>query len=306
MSSLRYNFTHHKEATDMENNGICTAPQVMGILNINNESFFEGSRHTALDEVAEAFGQMIDQGADIIDIGACSTRPGSTPVTEQQEWEYLREPLQLIARKYLPGGELHNLSGRKIKISIDTFRSEIVRRAYDILGNFIVNDISAGEDDRYMLSTVGELGLPYIAMHKKGTPSTMQQMCSYPNGVVNEVAEYFIDFEDRAARYGIKEYIMDPGFGFAKNLEQNYELFNGMQQLVRKVGESSGEKRKILVGISRKGMIWKPLGITPDEALCGTVALNLQALLQGADIIRVHDVKEARQCVKLWELLTKK
>ena len=287
----------------MENNGFCGTPQVMGILNINNESFFQGSRHTALEEVDATFGNMIAQGADIIDIGACSTRPGSTPVTMEQEWKYLQGPLELIKEKYVEGEEL---SGRKIQISLDTFRSEIVRRAYDILGNFIVNDISAGEDDPCMLSTVGELKLPYIAMHKRGTPDTMQQMCSYPNGVVNEVAQYFVEFEERAAKYGITEYIMDPGFGFAKDLEQNYELFNGISQLVEKVGEGTGKRRQILVGISRKGMIWKPLGITPNDALCGTVALNLQALLKGADIIRVHDVAQARQCVKLWELLTKK
>ena len=287
----------------MENNDFCGTPQVMGILNINNESFFQGSRHTALEEVDGAFAEMIAQGADIIDIGACSTRPGSTPVTEEQEWEYLKGPLKLIREKYVDGKEL---SGRKIQISLDTFRSEIVRRAYDILGNFIVNDISAGEDDPYMLSTVGELKLPYIAMHKKGTPDTMQRMCSYPNGVVNEVTQYFVEFEERAAKHGITDYIMDPGFGFAKDLEQNYELFNGISHLVDKVEEGTGKRRQILVGISRKGMIWKPLGITPDEALCGTVALNLQALLQGADIIRVHDVAQARQCVKLWELLTKK
>ena len=301
---------------NMEHNVTCSTPQVMGILNINNESFFQGSRHTALEEVEKTFAEMIAQGADIIDIGACSTRPGSTPVSEEQEWEYLQEPLKLIAEKFLQGGEYqyllgdgnkcHKLSGRKVQISIDTFRSEIVRRAHDILGNLIVNDISAGEDDPFMLSTVGELGLPYIAMHKRGTPSTMQQMCSYPNGVVNEVAQYFIDFQERAAKHGIKEYIMDPGFGFAKNLEQNYELFNGIRQLVQKVEESTGKRRQILVGISRKGMIWKPLGITPDDALYGTAALNLQALLQGTDIIRVHDVAQARQCVKLWELLTKK
>ena len=287
----------------MKKNGTCSTPQVMGILNINNESFFQGSRHTTLEEVDKAFAEMIAQGADIIDIGACSTRPGSTPVTEEQEWEYLKGPLKLIREKYVDGKEL---SGRKIRISLDTFRSEIVRRAYDILGNFVVNDISAGEDDPLMLSTVGELGLSYIAMHKRGTPDTMQQMCCYPNGVVNEVAQYFIEFEERAAKYGITEYIMDPGFGFAKDLQQNYELFNGISQLVEKVEETTGKKRQILVGISRKGMIWKPLGITPDDALCGTVALNLQALLQGADIIRVHDVVQARQCVKLWELLTKK
>lgn len=280
-----------------------TGPMVMGILNINNESFYSRSRHTALEDVDAALCKMVEDGADIIDIGACSTRPGSTPVSLEQEWEYLKDPLELIAGKYLHSGEHLELSGRKVQISIDTFRSEIVRRAYGLLGDFIVNDISAGEDDPLMLSTVGELGLPYIAMHKRGTPSTMQQMTDYPQGVVNAVVEYFREFEQRAAKYGIKEYVMDPGFGFAKNLEQNYLLFKAMPQLVDEIEEYAGKKRKLLVGISRKGMIWKPLGITPDEALCGTAALNLQALLLGADILRVHDVAEARQCIKLWELL---
>ena len=268
-------------------------PQVMGIINVNNESFFSGSRLTAAQEVLSRIGQMVSQGASIVDLGACSTRPGSTPVSLEQEWEYLKGVLELVARE--------NLSG--VKISIDTFRSDIVRRAYDIVGEFIVNDISAGEDDPYMLSTVGELGLPYIAMHKRGTPSTMQQMCDYPNGVVEEVTDYFKDFEARAAACGIKEYIMDPGFGFAKNMEQNYTLFKGMPQMKSEIAGFAGVERKLLVGISRKGMIWKPLGITPDEALCGTCAMNLQALLLGADIIRVHDVAEAVQCVKLWECL---
>ena len=352
------NFTFTMIDCTMEELLQCNTPQVMGILNINNESFFQGSRHTALEEVDAAFGNMVAQGADIIDIGACSTRPGSTPIPLEQEWDYLKGALKLIKEKYVegeglwgkgviedalkgkglegeglwekevPGGALsgrgqkgkvleekglegeellgRKLSGRKIRISLDTFRSEIVRRAYDVLGEFIVNDISAGEDDPLMLSTVGELELPYIAMHKRGTPSTMQQMCHYPNGVTNEVAEYFKKFEERAAKFGIKEYIMDPGFGFAKNLEQNYELFNGIPQLISQIEEFAGKKRQLLVGISRKGMIWKPLGITPNEALCGTVALNLQALLLGADIIRVHDVTQARECVKLWKLLTKK
>lgn len=291
----------------MEHTGISatngsSTPKVMGILNINNESFFKGSRHTSLADVDTAFCNMVAQGAEIIDIGACSTRPGSTPVTLEQEWEYLREPLELIGKKYLAG---EGMQEKRPQISIDTFRSEIVRRAYDILGNFIVNDISAGEDDPQMLPTVGELHLPYIAMHKRGTPATMQQMTDYPQGVVNAVIEYFKEFEERAAKYGISDYIMDPGFGFAKNLEQNYELFKGMPQLCRAIEEYAGASRRLLVGISRKGMIWKPLGITPNEALCGTVALNLQALMLGADILRVHDVAEARQCIKLWELLRK-
>ena len=268
-------------------------PQVMGIINVNNESFYSGSRYTAAREVVCRIEEMASLGASIVDLGACSTRPGSTPVTLEQEWEYLKGVLELVARE--------NLSG--VKISIDTFRSDIVRRAHDIVGEFIVNDISAGEDDPCMLSTVGELGLPYIAMHKRGTPSTMQQMCDYPNGVVEAVTDYFKDFEARAAACGIKEYIMDPGFGFAKNMEQNYTLFKGMPQMKSEIAGFAGVERKLLVGISRKGMIWKPLGITPDEALAGTCAMNLQALLLGADIIRVHDVAEAVQCVKLWECL---
>ncbi len=275
------------------------SPMVMGILNINNESFYRGSRAVALEEIDARIGQMLAEGADIIDIGACSTRPGSTPVSEQQEWEYLREPLKFIKEKYLSVCE----SKRELKISIDTFRSGIVRKAYDVVGEFIVNDVAAGEDDDAMLQTVGELKLPYIAMHKRGTPATMQQMCNYENGVVNEVIDYFKRFEERAAECGMTEYVLDPGFGFAKTLGQNYELFNGMPRIIDEIEKSSGKRRELLVGISRKGMIWKALGITPEEALSGTVALNLQALQLGADILRVHDVKEAVQCVKLWEYL---
>ena len=275
-------------------------PQVMGIINVNEESFFSGSRFTAADEIQKQIEEMICQGASILDLGACSTRPGSTPVTEEQEWEYLRVALEVVGKSFQGTKTVY---GEDVRFSIDTFRSDIVRRGYDMIGNFIVNDISAGEDDPLMLPTVGELGLPYIAMHKKGTPDTMQQMCHYPNGVVEEVTGYFREFEERAARYGIEEFIIDPGFGFAKNLEQNYTLFKGMPQIISSLEKSHGKRRKLLAGISRKGMIWRPLGITPDEALCGTAALNLQALLLGADIIRGHDVKEAVQCVKLWECL---
>lgn len=298
------NTNHHTEdKVTLGRGGQERIPLVMGILNINNESFYAGSRHTALEEVDYAFGQMVAQGADIIDIGACSTRPGSMPVTLEQEWDYLQEPLKFIAQKYYSGNGSIESSGRKIRISIDTFRSEVVRRAYDIIGDFIVNDISAGEDDPYMLTTVGELSLPYIAMHKRGTPNTMQQMTDYPNGVVNAVIEYFKEFEERAAKMGIKEYIIDPGFGFAKTVEQNYELFKGIPVISAAIEQMLGKRRELLVGISRKGMIWRPLGITPDEALCGTAALNLQALLLGADILRVHDVAEAVQCLKLYQLL---
>ncbi len=272
------------------------SPKVMGILNINNDSFYSCSRSTETTQIVARLEQMLAEGADIIDIGACSTRPGSTPITLEQEWEYLQKPLEAIAERY-------PANMRNFGISIDTFRSTIVEKACNILGIFTVNDISAGEDDPAMLPTVGKLGLPYIAMHKRGTPDTMQQLCNYPEGVVEEVIDYFKNFEKKAAEHGITDYIIDPGFGFAKNTEQNYTLFNGMPRIISEIEEFSGKKRELLVGISRKGMIWKPLGITPEEALCGTVAMNLQALMLGADILRVHDVKEARQCIKLWECL---
>lgn len=273
-----------------------TCPLVMGIININNESFYSGSRCVTVESFSQRLRQMADNGADIIDIGACSTRPGSTPVSLEQEWSYLQKPLESLA------------SMKNIRISIDTFRSEIVRRAYGIIGPFIVNDISAGEDDSQMLPTVGKLGLEYIAMHKRGTPDTMQQLCSYPNGVVKEVADYFIKFGERAAACGINDYIIDPGFGFAKTVGQNYELFRGMPQMMELISSATGSgfqpnRRALLVGISRKSMLWKPLQITPEEALPATAALNLQALMLGADILRVHDVKEAVQCVKMYSML---
>lgn len=282
------------------------SPRVMGIININRESFYGNSRCLGIKEVKERIETMLIQGADILDIGGCSTRPGSTPVSREQEWEYLEKPLKFIAREYLQGGNRPGIfqeHGGRYAISIDTYHSEIVRRAYDIVGEFTVNDISSGEDDNRMLQTVGELQLPYVAMHKRGTPDTMQQMCQYPDGVVNEVVRYFLDFEERAAQYGIKEYTADPGFGFAKTLRQNYELLNGLPRIKKALGEDRGKVCRILAGLSRKGMIWKLLDITPEEALCGTAALNLQALLSGADIIRVHDVKEGVQCVRLYQAI---
>lgn len=296
----------------------------MGIINVNEESFYSASRCRDLSSFSRQLDSMISSGAGIIDIGACSTRPGSTPITLEQEWQLLKEPLEYIASAGIPGMEgiagieeipgMEGITGteeKRLRISIDTFRSEIVRRAYDTIGDFIVNDISAGEDDALMLPTVGKLGLEYIAMHKRGTPSTMQQLCDYPQGVVHEVSEYFLEFEKRAAACGINDYIVDPGFGFAKSVEQNYELFKGMPQLMEIVsGKKSpsligSNRRRLLVGISRKSMIYKPLGITPESSLCATAALNLQALMLGADILRVHDVKEAVECVKLYKLLKK-
>lgn len=263
-------------------------PLIMGIVNINNESFYSNSRCLNPTAVINRIDEMVCQGADIIDIGACSTRPGSTPVTAEQEWDYLKEPLEAIKSANYP-----------IKFSIDTFRADIVKKAYDIIGDFIVNDISSGEDDPAMLECVGGIGLQYIAMHKRGTPNTMGSLCNYPNGVVNEVTEYFMNFHKNAERYKISNYIIDPGFGFAKTIEQNYELFRGMPLLKENLEKFTGVKQTILVGISRKTMIWKPLGVTPNEALNGTIALNLQSILLGGDILRVHDVAPAKECAIL-------
>ncbi len=265
--------------------------KVMGIININNESFYGKSRRITVEDVEKAYLQMIEDGADIIDIGACSTRPGSTPVTLEQEWEYLQEPLERLAQVK---SEMF-CNGQEVpEISIDTFRSEIVRRACDILGPIIVNDISAGEDDPQMLSTVGDLGLSYIAMHKRGTPDTMQTLTEYPDGVVAEVKRYFEAFAEKADKFGIEDWILDPGFGFAKTLEQNYELLEGLDEL-------QSLERPILAGVSRKSMIYKLLDITPEESLPATCILNYRALQKGAAILRVHDVKEAVQTVRLFE-----
>ncbi|MBQ3175416.1 MAG: dihydropteroate synthase [Bacteroidales bacterium] len=348
MHNLLANGSIHDFPAEGEAKGdMCNMPVVMGIINVNEESFYSASRCSSLQSFSRQLEQMLSSGAGIIDIGACSTRPGSTPITLDQEWKLLKEPLEHVAKSGLCAAAAGVCPPR---ISIDTFRSEIVRRAYDTIGDFIVNDISAGEDDPQMLPVVGRLGLEYIAMHKRGTPSTMQQLCDYPRGVVQEVAEYFLKFEKRAAECGIGNYIVDPGFGFAKSVEQNYELFMGMPQLMDIVsgdatqsdhtpaginsignisnggntgkcgsisngssnsscsnarGISSSNRRRLLVGISRKSMIYKPLGITPESSLCATAALNLQALMLGADILRVHDVKEAVECVKLYQLLKK-
>ena len=366
MHNLLANGSIHDFPAEGEAKGdMCNMPVVMGIINVNEESFYSASRCSSLQSFSRQLEQMLSSGAGIIDIGACSTRPGSTPITLDQEWKLLKEPLEHVAKSGLCAAAPGVCPPR---ISIDTFRSEIVRRAYDTIGDFIVNDISAGEDDPQMLPGVGRLGLEYIAMHKRGTPSTMQQLCDYPRGVVQEVAEYFLKFEKRAAECGIGNYIVDPGFGFAKSVEQNYELFMGMRQLMDIVsgnvepsrmcsgqtkhasnnsdlegdsadaGQShhtmggaisnggkcgsisngssnsscsnargiiSSNRRRLLVGISRKSMIYKPLGITPESSLCATAALNLQALMLGADILRVHDVKEAVECVKLYQLLKK-
>lgn len=265
------------------------SPAVMGIINMSPDSFYTGSRCLSEDEFEVKFAKMLEDGASIIDIGACSTRPGSIPIAEEEEWELLKPALKKVLRVF-PASV----------ISIDTFRANIVERAFDFVGDLIINDISAGEDDSQMLQTAARLELPYIAMHKRGSPLNMQNMCDYKN-VTLEVKEYLSNFVVRAQEAGIKEIVLDPGFGFAKNREQNYQLLDNLGVL--KIKNNEGKPYPILVGLSRKSMIHKSLSITPEEALSATCALELVALLNGADILRAHDVKEAVQMVKLYELI---
>lgn len=260
---------------------------IMGIVNLTDDSYFAESRCADVDAALGRVEKMVAEGADIIDFGACSTRPGSLPVGEDEEWRRLSSVLPEI-RAAFPD----------VRLSVDTYWSSVVERTYDCIGDFIVNDISAGEDDPLMLPVVGRLGLEYIAMHKKGTPLSMQSLAEYED-VTTEVTAYFIDFADRACKAGVMNWILDPGFGFAKTLEQNYSLLSDLSSLKRSY---AGFSPRILVGISRKSMVYKALGISPEEALPATQSLHMAALIQGADVLRVHDVKEAKETVTLYRL----
>lgn len=253
----------------------------MAIVNLTDDSFYAASR-CDLDSVVARVGRFIDEGATIIDFGACSTRPGSLPVGEDEEWCRLKPALKAVREAY-----------PHVAISIDTYWASVVEKAYDLIGSFIVNDISAGRMDPLMLPAVGRLGLPYIAMHMRGTPYDMQTLCEYDD-VVGEVVEYFRDFEERARVNGLKKWIPDPGFGFAKTIGQNYELMRGLDRL---------QYPDLLVGVSRKSMIYKVLDITPEESLPATQVLHFHALNHGATILRVHDVAEAACTVALWRRL---
>lgn len=255
---------------------------LMAIINITDNSYYSASRFLAnggadIDAVRRRVRQVLDEGADIIDFGACSTRPGSEAVGADEEWRRLEPVLRLMADEF-PG----------VEVSVDTYWADVVRKAHKILPELIVNDISAGEDDPQMLPTVGELGLRYIAMHKRGNPGNMQSLCDYPEGVTQAVLQYFRDFAIKAEHYGIKDWILDPGFGFAKTVEQNW-------QMLRELGRFKELGRPILVGISRKSMIYKPLGLGPEDVLPQTCEAHRQAIANGATILRVHDVAPARQ-----------
>ncbi len=254
--------------------------QVMGILNITPDSFYANSRKQTEEEITSRVHQIIDEGASIIDIGAYSSRPNAENITPEEELKRLCFGLEII-RRIAPDAV----------ISVDTFRAEVAEACVEEYGVAIINDIAAGEMDAKMFDTVARLNVPYIMMHMQGTPQNMQLTPHYEN-VVKEVFMYFAEKVDKLRSLGVKDIILDPGFGFGKTLEHNYELLNYLDDF--KIFELP-----LLVGVSRKSMIYRLLGTTPDEALNGTSILNTIALMKGANILRVHDVKEAVEAVRI-------
>lgn len=260
-----------------------SSSHVMAIVNLTPDSFYASSRHSSYDVVRESVERAVREGATIVDLGGYSSRPGADEVSVDEEWRRVEMGLKAVRDAEVG-----------VVVSIDTFRSEIIRRAYEGYGPFIVNDISAGEADSAMIATVAELGLPYVAVHMRGTPETMQSLTDYEAGVTEGVVEYFRERVKVLEAAGIARdnIILDPGFGFAKTVEQNYELLAGLKAL-RALGYP------LLIGVSRKSMIYRALGITPQEALPGSLALAWEALRSGEAIVRVHDVAATHQIVEL-------
>lgn len=255
-------------------------PQVMGILNVTPDSFYAGSRSETEKDIVQRLHQIIDEGASIIDIGGYSSRPNAEHISAEEEMSRLRNGLEII-RKHSPNAV----------VSVDTFRADVAKMCVEEYGVAIINDISAGQMDEQMFPTIAKLGVPYIIMHMKGTPQDMQVSPKYDH-FLKEIFYYFSEKVQKLRDLGVKDIIIDPGFGFGKTLEHNYELMNHLE-------EFSLFELPLLVGVSRKSMIYKLLGTTPEEALNGTTALHTIALLKGANILRVHDVKEAVESIKI-------
>lgn len=261
-----------------------SVPCVMGILNITPDSLYAGSRMQTEAEITARAQQILDEGAGIIDIGAYSSRPNAENVSPHEEMERLRMGLEIL-RKTHPGAV----------ISVDTFRADVARMCVEEYGVAIINDIAAGEMDTDMFRTVAELNVPYIMMHMQGTPQNMQKHPHYDN-LLKEVFLYFAQKVQQLRDLGMKDIILDPGFGFGKTVEHNYELLAHLEEF--RVFELP-----LLVGVSRKSMIYRLLGGTPQDALNGTTVLDTICLLKGADILRVHDVREAVETVKIVEAM---
>jgi len=258
-----------------------STPKIMGILNVTPNSFYDGGKFTLSENGLSQVGKMLDEGATFIDIGAYSSKPNAEFVSEEEELKRILPVVQGILKKF-PDALL----------SIDTFRSRIAAVCIEN-GAAVINDISSGNLDEKMMEVIAKHNVPYIMMHLRGTPQTMQTMTNYEN-IIKEMLFYFSEKVSKARSLGINDLIVDPGFGFAKTLEQNYEILQNLElfQML---------DLPLLAGISRKSMVYKPLGLTANEALNGTTVLNTIALTKGANILRVHDVKEALECVTLYE-----
>ena len=258
-----------------------STPKIMGILNVTPDSFYAASRKETIKDIQGRAVQIIEEGADMIDIGAYSSRPGAADVSREEEMSRLRRGLEAV-REMVPDAI----------VSVDTFRADVAAMCVEEYGVAIVNDISGGEIDPAMPDTIARLGVPYVLMHIKGTPQDMQQAPHYDN-LRMEIMQYFARKVQDLHGRGVKDIIIDPGFGFGKTLEHNYELFKHLDDF-RSFGAP------VLVGISRKSMIYKQLGCTPEEALNGTTVLNTLCLTKGACILRVHDVRPAVEAVRLF------
>jgi dihydropteroate synthase len=260
-------------------------PLVMGIINATPDSFYEGHLKLKTNELLSLAGKMISDGASVLDIGGLSTRPGSKPVSVQEETDRVLPAIESILAVY-----------PEIILSIDTYNSAVARAAVEA-GVAIINDISGGNMDESMLHTAASLGTPYICMHMQGIPATMQTAPVYQD-VVKEVLDFFIQKIDTCTKAGIRDIIIDPGFGFGKTIDHNFKLLKQLSLLAI-------TNKPILVGLSRKSTVYKTLGVTAAEALNGTTVLHTMALIQGASILRVHDVKEAKEAITLYGLYKK-
>lgn len=272
----------HKKRTICIRGALCdlSEPRVMGILNFTPDSFYDGGRYRDKESILSHVGKMVDDGVHFIDVGAVSTRPGAATVTEIEEMRRLSEVLGVIRDKF-----------PDVILSVDTWRSGVAYMVVREFGVDMINDISSGDMDKRMHEAIAELQVPYIAMHMQGTPATMQKDPRYGD-VVNEIIGYFAAKLTKLRSLGVKDIIIDPGFGFGKTQEHNYILAGRLE-------EFGILDLPILVGFSRKSMIYKNLGVPPDKALAGTISLNAAALLKGADILRVHDVREAMDTIKV-------
>ncbi|MFC2147157.1 dihydropteroate synthase [Bacteroidota bacterium] len=258
-------------------------PKVMGVLNITPDSFYDGGKYKDEVSILKQVEKLLDAGATFVDVGAYSSKPGATNISEEEELKRILPVVNLLITNF-----------PDIYLSIDTFRSVVARRCLEN-GAAMINDISAGNMDDKMMQTISEFKVPYVMMHMKGNPQNMSQQTNYSN-LLEEILYYFSEKVTVAKSYGINDIILDPGFGFAKNTFQNFSLLQHLNLF-------KTFELPILVGLSRKSMIYKTLGTNPDQALNGTTALNTYALTKGANILRVHDVKEAVECIELLEAL---